>query len=201
MRRGGNLRPMRYLYVMRAPFRLHNHVVAAVLPLILALGPAWGQDAPLDELFRRLQNTDEAGARQIEREIRIEWSRSGSAAMDLLLQRGRDAMDAGDTEAAIGHLTALVDHAPDFAEGWNARATAYYNAGLLGPAVNDIARTLQLNPRHFGALSGLGMIFEELGRPEKALEVYRKVLEIDPYAEGVPEAVARLTAATQGQDL
>lgn len=168
---------------------------------MLLAGPVLGQTAKLDDLFQRLKNTDAASARQIEREIWIEWSRSGSPAMDLLLQRGRDAMAAGDSRAAIGHLTALTDHAPDFAEGWNARATAYYNAGQLGPAVADIGRALQLNPRHFGALSGLGMIFEELGRPEKALEVYRKVLDIDPYAEGVPEAIERLSATTEGRDL
>ncbi len=168
---------------------------------MLLAGPVLGQTAKLDELFARLKNTDEAGARQIEREIWIEWSKSGSPAMDLLLQRGKAALEAGDLETAIGHFTALIDHAPEFAEGWNARATAYYTAGMLGPSVSDIGRALALNPRHFGALSGLGMIFEELGKPEKALEVYRKVLEIDPYAEGVPEAIERLSATTEGLDL
>lgn len=168
---------------------------------MLLAGPVLGQTAKLDELFARLKNTDEAGARQIEREIWIEWSKSGSPAMDLLLQRGQAALEAGDLETAIGHFTALIDHAPEFAEGWNARATAYYTAGMLGPSVSDIGRALALNPRHFGALSGLGMIFEELGRPEKALEVYRKVLEIDPHAEGVPEAIERLSATTEGLDL
>lgn len=168
---------------------------------MLLAGPVLGQTAKLDELFARLKNTDAAGARQIEREIWIEWSKSGSPAMDLLLQRGQAALEAGDIETAIGHFTALTDHAPEFAEGWNARATAYYTAGMLGPSVADIGRALALNPRHFGALSGLGMIFEDLGRPEKALEVYRKVLEIDPHAEGVPEAIERLSATTEGLDL
>lgn len=169
--------------------------------MLVALSPAFADTAKLDGLFDRLKAADEAGARQIEREIWIEWSKSGSPAMDLLLQRGREAMEMGDTETAINHLTALIDHDPDFAEGWNARATAYFNAGQLGPSVSDIARTLELNPRHFGALSGLGMIFEELGKPDKALEVYRKALEIDPHAPGVPEAVERLTQEAQGKDL
>lgn len=187
---------------MRAGNRFHNHVVGAVLALLVVAGPAAADPARLDGLFTRLQATEDlAEARRIEREIWMEWSKSGSPAMDLLLQRGREAMEAGDAEAAIGHLTALVDHAPDFAEGWNARATAYYNAGQLGPAVSDIARTLELNPRHYGALAGLGMIFEEMRRPEKALEVYRRVLDIDPHAEGIAEAVARLEKATGGQDL
>jgi len=160
------------------------------------------QTAKLDDLFSRLQataNTEEA--RRIEQEIWIEWSKSGSAAMDLLLERGRRALDEGQTQLAVEHLTALTDHAPDFAEGWNARATAYYSLGQFGPAISDIGRTLELNPRHYGALSGLAIIFEALGQPEKALEVYRKVLEIDPHAEGVPEAVTRLEEATLGQGI
>ena len=169
--------------------------------MLVALSPAWADPSRLDSLFERLKAADDTDARQIEREIWIEWAKSGSPAMDLLLQRGRDALEAGDNEAAIAHLTALVDHAPDFAEGYNARATAYYNAGLLGPSVADIGKTLELNPRHFGALTGLAMIFEELRKPDKALEVYRKVLEIDPHAEGVADAITRLTAETQGKDL
>lgn len=159
------------------------------------------QTERLDSLFDELQGADERAAARIEREIWNEWSKSGSAAMDLLLQRGRDAMAAGQTQAAIGHFTALTDHAPDFAEGWNARATAYFQAGQLGPSVNDIAQVLTLNPRHFGALSGLGMIFEQLEQPDKALEAYRAALAIHPRLQGVIEAVERLEAETAGTDL
>ena len=159
------------------------------------------QTERLDSLFDELKGADERAAARIEREIWNEWSKSGSAAMDLLLQRGRDAMAAGETRAAIEHFTALTDHAPDFAEGWNARATAYFQAGQLGPSVNDIAQVLTLNPRHFGALSGLGMIFEQLEQPEKALEAYRAALAIHPRLQGVIEAVERLEAETAGTDL
>lgn len=159
------------------------------------------QTERLDSLFDELQGADERAAARIEREIWNEWSKSGSAAMDLLLQRGRDAMAAGQTQAAIEHFTALTDHAPDFAEGWNARATAYFQAGQLGPSVNDIAQVLTLNPRHFGALSGLGMIFEQLEQPDKALEAYRAALAIHPRLQGVIEAVERLEAETAGTDL
>mgnify|MGYP000060600562 CR=1 FL=1 len=110
-------------------------------------------------------------------------------------------MVQGDTATAIEHFTALTDHAPDFAEGWNARATAYFQAGEFGPSVNDIAKTLTLNPRHFGALSGLGMIFEQLDQPEKALEAYKAALAIHPHLQGVIEAVERLEADTAGTDL
>lgn len=186
---------------MKARGRFLNRVVAALLPLFLAL-PAQAQDTTrLDDLFGRLKEADAAAAGRIEQEIWTEWSKSGSPAMDLLLKRGRDAMQAGDLPVAIEHLTALVDHAPDFAEGWNARATAYFQAGMLGPSVADIARTLELNPRHFGALSGFGMILEATGQDSEALEVFRAALAIHPHLEGVLDAVKRLEAKTAGQDL
>lgn len=159
------------------------------------------QSEALNELFTRLEVAPLEEAGRIEREIWLEWSKSGSPAMDLLLQRGRDAMDAGDVPGAIEHLTALVDHAPEFAEGWNARATAYFMAGEFGPSIDDIARTLALNPRHFGALAGLGMIFEEIDKPEKALEVYRTALAIHPNMTGVLDSVERLETEIAGQDL
>jgi tetratricopeptide (TPR) repeat protein len=181
--------------------QVHNRIVAAFLAVFLLAMPGFGQTGALDDMFTRLKEADARGASRIEREIWNEWSKSGSAAMDLLLQRGRDAMAAGRTDEAIEHLTALVDHAPDFAEGWNARATAYYNARLFGPSVADIAQTLALNPRHFGALSGLGAIFEELGRKDQALEVYRAALAIHPHLAGVTEAVKRLEKEIGGTDL
>lgn len=155
----------------------------------------------LDSLFQQLKDSDPQDSARLEREIWNEWSKSGSPAMDLLLQRGRNAMAAGDVQTAIEHFTALTDHAPDFAEGWNARATAYFQAGELGPSVNDIAKTLTLNPRHFGALSGLGMIFEQLDQPQKALEAYKAALAIHPHLQGVIDAVERLEAETAGTDL
>lgn len=152
-------------------------------------------------MFSKLLTADEAASERIEQDIWREWSKSGSPAMDLLLQRGRDAMAVGDNAAAIEHLTALIDHAPDFAEGWNARATAYFQAGELGPSVDDIAHVLSLNPRHFGALAGLGMIFEQLEKPEKALDVYKAALAIHPHLGGVLESVERLEAQSAGQQL
>jgi tetratricopeptide (TPR) repeat protein len=118
--------------------------------------------------------------------------------MDLLLQRGRDAMEAGDLTAAIEHLTALTDHAPDFAEGFNTRATAYFQQGLYGPSLKDIARTLALNPRHFGALMGLGTIFEEMGQPQRALEAYRAAHAIHPNEPDLIGAIERLERDLSG---
>jgi len=186
---------------MKARPRLFNRVVAAVLPIVLLCAPALAQTEKLDELFVQLSTADEQTAPRIEREIVTEWSKSGSAAMDLLLERGRTALQEGEPDIAIEHLTALTDHAPDFAEGWNALATAFFQAGDYGPSVEDIGKTLTLNPRHFGALSGLGMILEELGDSEGALAAYKAALAIHPRLETVKEAVERLEAEAAGQEL
>jgi tetratricopeptide (TPR) repeat protein len=185
---------------MKARIPLLNPFIAFTAIFFAIYGPAAAQGSD-DVLFERLKTANAAEADEIAQEIWALWSKSGSDAMDLLLARGRAAMAAGDAALAVQHLTALVDHAPDFAEGWNARATAYYQSGEFGPAVADIARTLTLNPRHFGALSGLGSIFEELGAPQRALDAYQAALDINPYAAGVAEAVARLKAQTEGQNL
>lgn len=182
---------------MQARRALLNPAVALLLAFA---APAAADDAVLDGLFQQLQATDDQGAEAITQQIYIEWAKSGSASMDLLLMRGREAMQSGDLATAIGHFTAIIDHAPEFAEAWNARATAFYNAGQLGPSISDIQHTLALNPRHFGALAGLGMIFEQLNEPEKALEVYQAALAINPHLPTIQESVERLSEA-QGQDL
>lgn len=191
---------------MKAQTQRLNLVVAALLlvlaGLFAAAPPSLAADkARLDGLFDQLAEAEAAAASQIEAEIWIEWSKSGSASMDLLLNRGREAMGQGDLDTAIGHFTALTDHAPDFAEGWNARATAYFQRGDLGLSVEDIARTLTLEPRHFGALVGLAMIYESMEKPDRALAVYQQVLAIHPHADGVTEAIERLKADTKGTDL
>jgi tetratricopeptide (TPR) repeat protein len=187
---------------MRVPAFILNRIVAALLPLFLTCAGAFAEDtAKLDELFTRLKTAEVAEADRIETEIWIEWSKSGSPAMDLLLQRGRDAMELGDTRQAVEHFSAIIDHSPDFAEAWNARATAFYMAGEFGPSVADIGHVLTLNPRHFGALSGLAMILEESGKPERALEVYKAALAIHPHLEGAADAIQRLETQATGQEL
>lgn len=192
---------MDYVQVMKVWPRLHNLILAAFLPLMMAAGPVFGQTDKLDGLFDKLKTADARESARIEQEIWIEWSKSGSPAMDLLLERGQEAMAAGDMTAAIEHFTALIDHAPDFAEGWNARATAYYQTGQIGPSLADIGKTLQLNPRHFGALEGLAMIFQELDEPEKALEVWKAVLAIHPHAAGVSDAINEIETDLEGHEL
>lgn len=187
---------------MRVRAAILNRIVAAFLPLFLTCAPAFAEDtAKLDGLFERLKTAGEGEAGRIETEIWIEWSKSGSPALDLLLQRGRDAMELGDLPQAIEHFSAIIDHDPEFAEGWNARATAFYMSGEFGPSVADIGHVLTLNPRHFGALSGLAMILEESGKPERALEVYRAAIAIHPHMSGAAEAIKRLETKAEGQEL
>lgn len=185
----------------RGPFL--NRIVAALCALILGAGMAVAADmAKLDDLFTRLKAAPDAGeAARIEKEIWIEWSRSGSASMDLLFQRGQDALALGDTVAAVEHFTAIIDHDPAFTEAWNARATAYYTAGEIGPSLADIGHVLTAEPRHFGALSGLAMILEETGREEAALKAYRAAQAIHPHMQAVNDAIDRLETKLEGQDL
>ena len=169
------------------------HVFAAPL----AAGP---QEDRLEQLFSALKVAKADEYPVIEEEIRSLWAESGSPMLDLLLERGSKALEDGDAEAAIEHFTALIDHAPDFAEGWNGRATAYFSQGLYGPALGDIAHVLSLEPRHFGALTGLAVILEEAGKNDLALQAYQKILQLNPNRADVLDAVQALERARGGFD-
>ena len=163
--------------------------------------PALAQDASLDELYQQLAEADAAAYARIEQQIINEWGKSGSAAMDLLMRRGQDALEDGAPDAAVEHFTALVDHAPNFAEGYYGRASSYYLLGLTGPALDDIRRALALNPRHFEAMRGLAIILEDLNRPDDAMELYQMILAINPNSSTVLEAAALLELQLEGQSL
>ncbi len=181
--------------------RLSSMSKAAALILGMWSGGAAAQDAQLDDLFAALTSAEGTDAQQIAGKIAAEWSKSGSPTADLLLSRGRDAMEAGDMAAAIGHLTALVDHAPDFAEGYNARATAYFNDGRYGPAIEDIRRALALSPRHFGAMIGLGLILDDIDEPAAALAVWREVERLYPASPEAARAIPALEREAEGSAL
>ncbi|WP_425092093.1 tetratricopeptide repeat protein [Tropicimonas sp. S265A] len=174
---------------------------AAFAALLIVTSGAFAQSAEVDELLERLSDPDLSNWEAVEQRIYEAWSRSGSPSIDLLLTRGRDAMEAEDYDVAIEHLTALTDHAPEFAEGWNARATAYYLADMYGPSIQDIRIALSLNPKHFGALSGLGLMMDELGYSEFALEAYRAAQAIHPHRPNINEAVERLEQEQEGEAL
>jgi len=183
-----------------------KHIVASVCGLLMAIMAASGasaQDAApdLEALFAELADPANPNWERAQNQIMREWSKSGSPAFDLLLSRGERAIEAGDFAAAIEHLTALTDQAPDFAEGWNARATAYFLAGRYGPSIADIQRVLALEPRHFGALDGLAMILQEIGRKEEALKALRASLAIHPHQDSIEQAAEALERELSGTEL
>jgi len=181
-------------------FDILKPIVALFCVLLTFSLPVRAEEG-LDDLFTLLAQPDLQNWEVVEEKIWLEWSRSGSASMDLLLQRGNQALDAEEYGTAIEHLTALTDHAPDFAEGWNARARAYYQVGLYGPAMADIYTALSLNPRHFAALTGLAVMLEDLGKPSEALAVFRQVTAIHPHRPDVITAIERLESQVDGQDI
>lgn len=157
--------------------------------------------ARLDALFARLARNDSPDWLSVQNEIWAQWSQSGSPAMDLLLMRAENAMENGQFELALRFLDDLVRLAPDFAEGWNKRATVYFLLEEYGRSVADIERTLALEQRHFGALSGLGMILERLGDKKGAMRAYRRGLEVHPNLPGAAQGVERLSPDVDGRAL
>lgn len=190
----------------QALFRL-NRAVAALALLLCLMAPAalsaQEREAPVDvaALLDELSDPSEARWRRIERQILREWSRSGSATADYLFQRGQAALQAGQPDAAIAHFSAVIDHAPDFTEAWNARATAWYMANRLGQSMADIEVVLSREPRHFGALAGLGMILEQTERPEAARTAFAAALAVHPHRPQLREALSRLDLALAGRSL
>lgn len=179
-----------------------KHTVAALGAAVLLCGPVWAQDqGRIGTLLETLRTATPEQAKTAERDLMREWSRSGSAAMDVLLKRGRDAMAVGEFSKAIEHFTALTDHAPDFAEGFHARATAFYRADLYGPALDDLEVALALNPDNYNAIFGLAVLFEQLGDSRRAAALYRRVLALHPHHENADKALEDLKSEGIGRTL
>ena len=159
------------------------------------------EEDELDALFEVLADPDNQNWESVQNQIHQLWNRSGSPSMDLLARRADKAMEAEDWDTALLHLNDLTRLAPDFAEGWNKRATVYFLQGEYGASLEDIARTLRLEPRHFGALSGLGIILDRVGDSPGALEAYRRAEKLHPHLPGVKEGIKKLTPEVEGQRL
>ena len=172
-----------------------------LLAVLAAPGAGADQRDPrLPGLFDRLRNAGEPGeARHAEHEIWQLWMRSGRDDIDAIMREGMEAMQSGRFPEAIDHFGRIVAMAPEFAEGWNKRATALYLNDELSESVYDIRRTLELEPRHFGAISGMGLIFLKRGDPMGALDAFEAVLEIHPYSRGTRHRVEMLRQALLGR--
>jgi tetratricopeptide (TPR) repeat protein len=183
-------------------------------PPQLAPKPDWVQppgEAPrpgrdraynLDTLFEALKIApDNETARAIEQRIWALWIASGSDTCNLLMGRVKAATEQKDLDLAIKLLDAVIEIRPTYTEAWNRRATLYYLQKDYGRALSDIREVLAREPRHFGALSGLGLIMQEIGDEKHALEAYRRALAIDPHLENIEEAIKNLREKVEGRDI
>ncbi len=155
-----------------------------------------------DNLLDRLALTrDGREAKLVETMIWKQWVESGSPTGDLLLEYGATALNENDGEKASALLDALVETTPEFAEGWNKRATLNYYARRYEQALSDVNKALAIEPRHFAALSGRGLVLEALNRKAEALESYRLALAVYPSMEGLKDKVKELTLEVEGEPI
>lgn len=170
-----------------------HHLRAIALVLLSTLlplqsGSADQNDPRLDELFARLQTVeDESMAAELTRDIWRLWRSSDNALVEEAMERGTRALAANRLVRAERWFDQVVEMSPDFAEGWNQRATVRYLRGRLAESAADIRRTLLLEPRHFGALAGLGLVYMELEREAAALDAFRRALAVNPHLSGARE--------------
>ena len=156
----------------------------------------------LDFLFGALKAApDTSIAKAVEERIWAVWAVSRSDTTNLLMVRARTAIEQKDSDLAIKLLTSIVKIKPDYVNAWNQRATLYYAKKDYGRALADIREVLKREPRHFGALSGLGLILQDIGEDKQALEVYRRALDVYPKMEHIPDVVKKLQEKVEGRDI
>jgi tetratricopeptide (TPR) repeat protein len=156
----------------------------------------------LDFLFEALKAAPDAdSAKLVEGRIWALWLASGSDTADLLMSRVKKATDAKDTKLAIRLLDAVIDLRPDYIEAWNRRATIHFSNKDYGRSLADIRQVLAREPRHFGALTGLGVIMQEFNEDKFALEAFRKALAVNPHLSKVPDFVKTLAEKVEGRDI
>ena len=154
----------------------------------------------LEFLFGALKAApDETSAKAIEDRIWALWFQSPSPTASLLMDRVKTAVSKQDTDLALKLLDSIVQIKPDYIEAWNRRATLYFNKKDFSRAIADIRQVLALEPRHFGAMAGLGFILQEIGNDRQALEVFRRALAIHPRLPRIPEIVKTLTEKVEGR--
>lgn len=163
--------------------------LALVFWLLTAAAAGAGQEDPrLDGLFARLQSThDEAEAAHIEGKIWRIWMQAGKEDLNVLMRQGAVAMSSNDFDLAMESFNALIMLAPNLAEAWNKRATLYYLMRNFDASIADVQQTLALEPRHFGAIVGLGLMYDQLGDQPAALRAFREGLRINPHMAPIRE--------------
>jgi tetratricopeptide (TPR) repeat protein len=179
----------------------------------LAAGPAARNVAPpqatsssraerLDKLFADLKRErNEKAAERIANQIYMVWNDSGSASVDLMMQWAQKAIQEQKFDVAMDFLDEVVTLQPDFVEGWNRRATVNYLMKNYAKSMADIDKVLELEPRHFGALSGLAQIMADTGRKEQALKAWQRVLDLYPMLRNAQQQVSTLSEDLAGESI
>ena len=144
-----------------------------------------GTMADAELLHQRLRDESDLVRSYAEQGLWLLWSRSGDPRIDAVMAQGGEQMQAGRYAEAIKIFTSVIKAKPQFAEGWNKRATAYYLAGDYDKSIADCGEVLKRNPKHFGALSGMGLVYTKLERYDEALKWFRKALDVNPNMVGV----------------
>jgi tetratricopeptide (TPR) repeat protein len=156
----------------------------------------------IDKLFEALKIAPtEESAKYVENRIWALWLAAGGDTSNLLMGRVKTAMEKKENDVALKLLNAIIDLKPEFVEAWNRRATVFFNNKDYVSAIADIREVLVREPRHFGALSGLGTIMQELGDEKSALEAYRRALAVHPKLEKIPDLVKKLTEKVEGREI
>jgi tetratricopeptide (TPR) repeat protein len=164
--------------------------------------PAESRSQKIDRLFAELKREGNAkAAERIARRIQQEWSQSGSASVDLMMQWAQKAAAARKYDVALDFLDQVVTLQPDFAEGWNRRATIHYTMKNYAKSMADIDRTLKLEPRHYGAISGLARIMSDTDRKEPAIAAWQRVLDVYPALRAAQDQLSRLSEEIAGQSI
>ncbi len=175
-----------------------------VLAALTAASPAWSDqsDPRLPGLFTQLQAAPSSEAAQpLEAQIWGIWMQAGDLGADQFMATGLSAMNAGDYGSALKAFGQLVEDKPAFAEGWNKRATLLYLLGRYQESVADIAKVLALEPRHFGALSGLALCDEQLGKQADALQALRRTAAVFPEMPGLKARLKELAKKVEGESI
>ncbi|MSO69171.1 MAG: tetratricopeptide repeat protein [Alphaproteobacteria bacterium] len=160
------------------------------------------RDPRLEPLFETLKSTgDLSEVGNAEQAIWGIWMESGDEEIDKLLTQGSIYMQMHSFGAALSHFNSVIAARPEFAEGWNKRATLYFMMGEYDKSIADCEKTFTLEPRHFGALFGLGLIYSQIDNEAKALDAFEKALAVHPHLQNVPAIIQRLKAKLKSQEI
>lgn len=165
-------------------------------------GPELTHDQKLDKLFGELKRErNEGAAKRIAGNIQQEWSNSGSASIDLMMGWAKTAMDKKKFDVALDFLDQVILLDPDYPEGWNRRATAHFMMQNFSKSMADINKTLQLEPRHFGAMAGLAIIMQARGNKELAMDAYTRILTVFPMDRNAQNQVSTIGEELAGESI